>query len=240
MKYKEIHLGGINIALLDSQESLVEALVDIFRKKGFASLTAVNPEKIMSAMAREDVRAAILNSSIRYADGIGIVLAVRHKYGISTPRLPGCEVWEKLMEHAGQNDMPVYLVGAKDYVVKETREKLTANYETPIVGICDGYFKSDDEVIENIKKSGAKIVTVALGSPRQEQFIQKCKVNGIQAIYMGVGGTYDAYIGNVKRAPVIWQKLGLEWMYRLLKQPTRIGRQLNLLKFAYMALTNKL
>jgi UDP-N-acetyl-D-mannosaminouronate:lipid I N-acetyl-D-mannosaminouronosyltransferase len=102
-----------------------------------------------------------------------------------------------------------------------------------IVGSQDGYFKPEDRtaLFERIRLSGAKIVTVAMGSPKQEILMRDCRNVYPDALYMGVGGTYDVFTGHVKRAPKVWRELGLEWLYRLLSQPTRWRRQLKLLKF---------
>ncbi|VEC58725.1 UDP-N-acetyl-D-mannosaminuronic acid transferase [Escherichia coli] len=93
-----------------------------------------------------------------------------------------------------------------------------------IVGSQDGYFKPEQRqaLFERIHASGAQIVTVAMGSPKQEIFMRDCRLVHPDALYMGVGGTYDVFTGHVKRAPKIWQTLGLEWLYRLLSQPSRI------------------
>ena len=102
-----------------------------------------------------------------------------------------------------------------------------------IVGSQDGYFKPEQRqaLFERIHASGAQIVTVAMGSPKQEIFMRDCRLVHPDALYMGVGGTYDVFTGHVKRAPKIWQTLGLEWLYRLLSQPSRIKRQLRLLRY---------
>lgn len=95
------------------------------------------------------------------------------------------------------------------------------------------YFRAEDRqaLFERIRASGAKIVTVAMGSPRQEILMRDCREVYAHALYMGVGGTYDVFTGYVKRAPGIWQRLGLEWLYRLLSQPSRVTRQLRLLRY---------
>ncbi|WP_420068332.1 WecB/TagA/CpsF family glycosyltransferase, partial [Actinobacillus pleuropneumoniae] len=122
-----------------------------------------------------------------------------------------------------------------------TQQKLTA-WNVDIVGLQDGYFDNKEQraVIERIKRSGAKLVTVAMGSPKQEKFIADAAREYPDCLYMGVGGTYDVFIGKVKRAPKIWQDLGLEWLYRLLSQPTRWRRQVNLLRFLYYYCTKQL
>jgi UDP-N-acetyl-D-mannosaminouronate:lipid I N-acetyl-D-mannosaminouronosyltransferase len=145
-----------------------------------------------------------------------------------------------LMAEASIRQASVFLVGASAEVIKRTQIKLIEKYQTPIVGYQDGYFDDDLKLIEDIKVSGAKIITVAMGIPRQEQFIFKCRDAGINAIFMGVGGTYDVFTGNVKRAPLIWQNVGLEWLYRLLSQPTRWRRQVNLLRFVWLYMNKRL
>ena len=111
-----------------------------------------------------------------------------------------------------------------------------------LAGTQDGYFTAEqrDALFERIRDSGAKIVTVAMGSPKQEIFMRDCRKIHPDALYMGVGGTYDVFTGHVKRAPKVWQNMGLEWLYRLLSQPTRFRRQLKLLKFLGYYYGNKL
>jgi UDP-N-acetyl-D-mannosaminouronate:lipid I N-acetyl-D-mannosaminouronosyltransferase len=137
------------------------------------------------------------------------------------------------MQRAGREGTPVFLVGGKPEVLAETEQKLRSQWNVNLVGSQDGYFKPDqrEALFERIRASGAAIVTVAMGSPKQELLMRDCRKVYPQALYMGVGGTYDVFTGHVKRAPKVWQNLGLEWLYRLLSQPSRIGRQLKLLKF---------
>ena len=137
------------------------------------------------------------------------------------------------MERAGQEGTPVFLVGGKPQVLNETAAKLRQQWQVNIVGEQDGYFtpESQQALFGRIRDSGARIVTVAMGSPRQEVFMRDCRLVHPDALYMGVGGTYDVFTGHVKRAPQLWQRLGLEWLYRLLSQPSRITRQLRLLRY---------
>ena len=111
-----------------------------------------------------------------------------------------------------------------------------------IVGSQDGYFSADQrqQLFERVRDSGAKIVTVAMGSPRQEILMRDCRLVYPAALYMGVGGTYDVFTGHVHRAPKFWQNLGLEWFYRLLLQPSRIKRQFRLLRYLRWHYSGKL
>jgi UDP-N-acetyl-D-mannosaminouronate:lipid I N-acetyl-D-mannosaminouronosyltransferase len=146
------------------------------------------------------------------------------------------------MARAGQEGTPVFLIGGKPEILAQTEEKLRAQWNVNIVGSQNGYFTPEQRqpLFERVKASGAAIVTVAMGSPRQEVLMRDCRALYPHALYMGVGGTYDVFTGHVKRAPKFWQNTGLEWLYRLLLQPSRLGRQLKLLKYLRYHFTNQL
>jgi UDP-N-acetyl-D-mannosaminouronate:lipid I N-acetyl-D-mannosaminouronosyltransferase len=144
------------------------------------------------------------------------------------------------MAEAGRIGINVFLVGATPKVLAMTVEKLQSEYGVNVVGSHHGYFDNEDELINSIDKSKAQIVSVALGTPRQEEFMMKCKNQNIKALLMGVGGTYDVYTGIKSRAPKWYLKNNLEWLYRLYKEPTRAGRQTRLVKFAVLAAFGRL
>ncbi|WP_086107794.1 lipopolysaccharide N-acetylmannosaminouronosyltransferase [Xenorhabdus vietnamensis] len=198
------------------------------------TLVAINAEKVLTAEKDNELNELLDEAEYLYADGISIVRAIRRKYpDTDVSRIAGADLWEALMERAGQEGTPVFLIGGKPDVLAQTENKLCTQWNVNIVGSQDGYFTSEtrDEVFERIHASGAGIITVAMGSPKQEIFMRDCRKVHPDALYMGVGGTYDVFTGQVKRAPKIWQNLGLEWLYRLLSQPSRIRRQLKLLRF---------
>lgn len=207
------------------------------------TLVAINAEKILTAEDDEQIRGLITAAEYKYADGISVVRSIRKKFpGAVVNRVAGADLWEALMQRAGQEDIPVFLVGGKPEVLAQTEAKLRQLWQVNIVGSQDGYFTDEQRpaLFERIRESGAAIVTVAMGSPRQEILMQACREVYHQALYMGVGGTYDVFTGHVKRAPKVWQNFGLEWLYRLLSQPTRIKRQLRLLRYLRWHWTNKL
>ncbi|MBW5408522.1 lipopolysaccharide N-acetylmannosaminouronosyltransferase [Morganella morganii] len=207
------------------------------------TLVAINAEKVMTAEQDEALHTLLSHAEYLYADGISIVRAIRRKYPeADVSRIAGADLWEGLMERAGQENTPVFLVGGKPEVLAETEAKLKAQWNVNPAGTQDGYFTAEqrDTLFERIRDSGAKIVTVAMGSPKQEIFMRDCRKIHPDALYMGVGGTYDVFTGHVKRAPKVWQNMGLEWLYRLLSQPTRFRRQLKLLKFLGYYYGNKL
>lgn len=207
------------------------------------TLVAINAEKILTAEREPEVRALIKAAEFKYADGISVVRSIRRKYPVAqVTRVPGADLWEALMEKAGREGTPVFLVGGKPEILAQTEAKLRKLWQVNIVGSQDGYFKPEERqvIFERIRDSGAAIVTVALGSPRQEILMRDCRKVYPDALYMGVGGTYDVFTGHVKRAPKIWQRMGLEWLYRLLSQPSRIGRQIKLLRYLAWHYTNRL
>ena len=207
------------------------------------TLVAINAEKMLTLEDNAEVRELINAAEFKYADGISVVRSVRKKYPeANVSRVAGADLWEALMARAGAEGTPVFLVGGKPEVMAETVEKLRKQWNVNLVGTQDGYFTPDQlqAQYERIHASGAKIVTVAMGSPKQEILMRDCRQVHPDALYMGVGGTYDVFTGHVKRAPKVWQNLGLEWLYRLLSQPSRIKRQLRLLRYLRWHYTNNL
>lgn len=207
------------------------------------TLVAINAEKVLTAEDDEQTRGLIAAAEYKYADGISVVRSIRKKYPEAVVnRVAGADLWEALMVRAGQEGTPVFLVGGQPDVLAQAEAKLRQLWQVNIVGSQDGYFTDAQRpaLFERIRDSGAELVTVAMGSPRQEILMQACREVHPHALYMGVGGTYDVFTGRVKRAPKVWQKFGLEWLYRLLSQPTRIKRQLRLLRYQRWHLTGKL
>lgn len=225
----------------DMRHALDYLYADGKLKKG--TLVAINAEKMLTLEADAEVRTLIEAAELRYADGISVVRSIRKKYPqAQVSRVAGADLWEALMARAGKTGTPVFLVGGKPEVLAQTETKLRKLWNVNIVGSADGYFKPEarQALFERIHSSGAQIVTVAMGSPRQEILMRDCRRVHPDALYMGVGGTYDVFTGHVQRAPKAWQNLGLEWLYRLLSQPSRITRQLRLLRYLGWHYTGRL
>ncbi len=243
MLKREILVGGIPVLVHDNMNMAIESIFSPVENQvipGFA--VAINPEKVMRARMDSGLMATLLSASFRFADGIGVVWALRNKGAKKAARIPGCEFWIALMKKAGELHQPVFLVGAKPAVLNDVHEKLINTFSVNLVGKQDGFFldEQQDELIQRIKASSARIVTVAMGSPRQELFIHQCRQDYPDAFYMGVGGTYDVFSGNVKRAPDWACRLNVEWLYRLVSNPSRLGRQVVLLKYLGLLLIKRL
>lgn len=202
---------------------------ELMAQPGGHYVVTPNPEIVWLARKRPDLKGALNGADLVIPDGIGIIYAARI---LGTPlreRVPGIELAGKLLAHASESGLGVYLLGAKPGVAERAAENLKEAYPSlRIVGLGDGYFRDDAPVLESIRASGARLVLVCLGFPRQELWMAEHRTEVGQALMLGVGGSMDVFAGDVKRAPEAWRKAGLEWLYRLLQQPSRIKRMIKL------------
>lgn len=219
------HINGKRVFAFQSKEQLLSYLED---KKGI--LIALNAEKLNRTDPKLD---RLINENIGYPDGVGAVWALRRK-GLQSTKIAGAEFWLDIIRHYGKS-LTFYFIGSAPEVIEKTITKLRSEYPfIQIRGYRDGYLKEGDkeQLITDITEKRPDVVFVAMGSPKQE-FLMSEFMQHHQALYMGLGGSFDVYSGVKKRAPKLFINLGLEWFYRLLKEPTRISRQLNLLKFLF-------
>ena len=228
---KETYLG-VSVSPL-TYEGIITDLRIRMAAKEQSTIIAVNPEKIMTAQKNPQVKELINGSTFQIADGIGILLASKLKKGTITSRVTGVDMMARLLKFATTDNHAVYLYGAKKEVIDLAAEKIT--HDNPgirIVGTTDGYETDEEALVARIHASGAELLFVALGSPKQELWIQRNmeKLPNV-LVFQGVGGSFDVFSGTVKRAPKIFRKSGTEWLYRLMSDPSRLARQLNLPKF---------
>lgn len=227
-------INGVKVNGFNSKEDIINYA---FANKGI--LVAVNAEKIINAT---DKTRQIINNNISYPDGIGAVMALKHKGYKNAVKIPGCELWLDIVK-SSYKDKTFYLIGGTDDTIQNTKNKLIKDFKgINIIGYRNGFIKTEEErskLIEDIELKKPDIVFVAMGSPKQELLMQEM-LEKHKAVYQGLGGSFDVYIGKVERAPDWWLNNNLEWSYRLLKQPTRIKRQIHLLKFLILLKTNQI
>lgn len=225
MQQERVDLRGVLVYPFASFEDLLSY---VRGHKGI--LVAINAEKILHATPQTR---DIINRNIGYCDGAGAVMALKKK-GYNAVKLPGCELWLKIIEKTYKEGKTYYLVGGKQEVIDATVEKLKKEFDgINIVGYRNGYIKTDDErkaLIEEIAEKKPDVVFVAMGSPKQELLMEEMAERH-PAIYQGLGGSFDVYTGRVKRAPKWWVDHNLEFAYRLIKQPSRIKRQIHLARY---------
>lgn len=189
-------------------------------------IITANPETFMKAEQDEELNKMLLDQNITVVpDGIGIVKAARMLNYDVKERIPGIDIANKLLEYGNELRKTIYLFGAKKEVISSLKEVIKNNYPNlKIIGAKDGYEKDRDKVFKDIIKKEPDIVLVALGIPEQEKLIYKYLDKFKKGIFVGVGGSFDVISGHKKRAPKLFQKLNLEWLYRILKEPKRIKR----------------
>lgn len=219
-------MNGVEVSPFTSHEELLSY---VSSHKGI--LVAINAEKILHAT---DQTRSIINRNIGYCDGFGAVMALKKKGYKDVIKIPGCELWLRIIEMTYKQGKSYYLVGGKQAVIDQTVNKLKVDFPgINIANYRNGYIKSDEErnaLLDDIAAKRPDVVFVAMGSPKQELLMEEMAKRH-EAIYQGLGGSFDVYTGNVKRAPKWWVEHNLEWAYRLVKEPVRIKRQIHLVRF---------
>lgn len=200
-------------------------------------LVALNAEKLNKSNLE---LTKIINNNIGYPDGIGAVWALKRK-GLESTKIAGAEFWLDIIDkfHLTKS---FYLLGSSQKVIEKTVSLLKMRHKgIDIKGFRNGFIKEGEE--ENLVKeftiNKPDVIFVAMGSPKQELLMARL-IKEHPALYMGLGGSFDVYCGLKKRAPKVYQDLGMEWFYRLLKEPTRMSRQKSLVKFFFKIIFNRL
>jgi N-acetylglucosaminyldiphosphoundecaprenol N-acetyl-beta-D-mannosaminyltransferase len=208
-------------------------------KKAF--IVTANPEIVMHARTDTDYLYTLSKADYIIPDGIGVVIASRLKKQPLIERVPGFELMEELLALSNEHPIKVYIVGAKPEVLEKAVVNVKKKYPNlHLVGYHHGYFEDEnEEIIREIQESEPDLVLVALGFPRQEKWIKENMSRVHKGVFIGVGGSIDVLAGHVKRAPVIWQKVHLEWFYRLLQQPSRWRRMVVLPQFIFHVLKSR-
>ncbi len=219
----------------------VEKGAGILREEGFHYVVTPNPEIVTTARQREDYRRILNGASLVLPDGIGIVYAGKILQKPFKARVPGIDFAAGLLKVLAQTGTRLYLLGAKPGVAELAAQKLRETYPgLQICGTGDGYFQDNEAVIAALREARAQVVFVCLGAPRQEEWMAAWGEQSGATLMVGLGGALDVFSGQVQRAPEGWQKLGLEWLYRLTKEPKRIGRMAKLPLFLVSALGARL
>jgi N-acetylglucosaminyldiphosphoundecaprenol N-acetyl-beta-D-mannosaminyltransferase len=199
------------------------------------SILAVNPEKVMAARKNPALMKALRHAALLIPDGIGVVLAARMAGYRRVRRVPGIELMEAICIRAAEQGWPVFLLGARPDVNERAARALQQRFPRLVIaGRRDGFFKDEDNaaVVAQINRSGAVVVFVALGSPKQELWMERSRTLLEVGVCQGVGGSFDVFAGEVKRAPALFRRLNLEWFFRLVRHPSRLHRQSALPRFA--------
>ncbi len=189
---------------------------------------SMNVAKFVNMRTDPELEASVRGADIVSVDGMGILFAAR-LFGIPVPeRVAGIDLTEKVLEVCASHGFRPYLLGARPEVLYDAVANLTSRHPNlEFAGCHNGYFSNEEEqdVVAAIRDSGADCLFVAMPTPRKERFMaQHSKAMGVPFI-MGVGGSLDVLAGHVRRAPLVWQRSGFEWLYRTLQEPGRMWRR---------------
>ena len=210
-------------------EEAAAAGASLVEDQGFHYAVTPNPEFLLAARKDQPFRQALLDADLVLADGVGVVYSAKLLGRPLKGRVPGIEFAQALMGWMAKHGKRLFLLGAKPGVAELAAANLRDRYPGLILcGTHDGYFKEDEPVVQAIRESGADVVFVCLGAPKQEFWMAKHGPATGAHLMVGLGGSLDVFAGVVERAPEGFQKLGLEWLYRLMKEPKRFGRMAKL------------
>ena len=236
---EKINIRGVEFNNVTFEEA-VSLLLDAVREKKQTALFTPNSEIVQACIEKPELFDVINSAELIVPDGIGVVKAGRI---LRTPfkggRVAGYDLGRELIRRLDGTDAGVYFLGGKPGVAEAARDKLLEEHpNVRFVGCANGYFKKEgeesDAVIEAVNAAGTDVLYVCLGAPTQEKWIADNRVKMPDvSLFLGLGGSLDGYAGLVKRAPKIFIKLGLEWFYRLLKEPWRFKRMMKLPVFYF-------
>lgn len=234
-RVKIMNIPFINETKEEFLINYVQKAVDKHQKK---FIITANPEIVMKTKDDKAYKKIVQSADYVVPDGIGIILAAKRQKTPIKERIPGVELMEDMLIYANKHKKTCYFLGADQKVNKTLINKIAIKYPNLIIGGSHhGFFELDDlAIVEDVKQSDADFVFVALGFPRQENWIDKHFDTFNKGIFMGVGGSFDVLSGKVERAPKFWIKLNLEWLYRIIKQPSRLGRIFVVIKFMFLTL----
>lgn len=215
-----------------TKEQFVARAEEIIQAGEHGYCVTPNAEIVYEAVQDDSFRDLLNGASLVLPDGAGVVLGAKILGTPLTEKVAGIEFGEALCDLMAKTGGKVYLLGSKPGVAEQAGENLKKKYPgLNICGTADGYFKDETEVIQKINEAQPNILFVCLGAPKQEKFM-KNHLGEINAnLMLGLGGSLDGYAGVAKRAPRWMIKLNLEWLYRLIKEPSRLGRMMRLPKF---------
>ena len=225
MKIEVLGVAFDNVTM----EQAAEMGGKMLQEDRFHYVVTPNPEFILAAEKDESFRTVINAADLVIPDGIGVIYSAKILGTPLAERVPGIEFSAKMLEKLNEMGGRLFLLGAKPGVAEKAGENICAQYPNIVLcGTQDGYFKDEEDVILKVAAARPDLMFVCLGAPKQEKWMARWGQHSGAKLAIGLGGVLDVYAGNVERAPEAWQKLGMEWAYRLKKEPKRFGRMARL------------
>ncbi len=238
---KTASILGVHFHAVTLQQAVEIAMSRLrARQKGY--VVTPNPEIVDLCRQDREFMSVVNRATLVLPDGIGVIYAAKLLGEQLQGKVAGIDFAEALAAAMAREGMRLYLLGAKPGIAEKAGKKLCEKYPGLVLaGYHDGYFTDEQEAVDAVNDcGGADVVFVCLGAPKQEKFIAAHMEEIHATLFCGLGGSLDVFAGEAKRAPKLFIKLGLEWFYRLLKQPSRIGRMMKLPKFLLIVLWERL
>jgi N-acetylglucosaminyldiphosphoundecaprenol N-acetyl-beta-D-mannosaminyltransferase len=238
---ERLNIFGVPIDRVTMKQA-VEILKNFLQEDRLHIVATPNAEIVMMAQKDKEYMEILNNTDLNVPDGSGIVFASKVFKNPLSERVAGFDLMMEFIKDISSRNIKIYLLGSAPQIAEQARVNLEKLYPSvKIVGTHHGYFTDEEEnkIIEEINNKGTEVLFVALGAPKQEKWIYKNRNKLKVKIAMGVGGSFDVIAGKAKRAPYLYRKLGLEWLYRLIKEPWRYKRMMALPKFALKVLLHK-
>lgn len=230
---EKVNIRGILFDSVTMQEAVLRCETFLLQNREAKVIHTPNAEMVQMGVEDAEIRSLINSADLIVPDGAGVVLAAKILHRpLRGGKVAGIELCEQLLALSAKRGYGVYFLGGKPGVAAEAANRMAQKYEgLRIVGTHDGYFQNDAAIIEEINDSGASLLLVCLGVPKQERWMHAHR-DALQVSLMGgFGGSFDVFAGKVRRAPKFFLRCNLEWFYRLLCEPKRIGRMMKLPKF---------
>ncbi|SUY47240.1 WecB/TagA/CpsF family glycosyl transferase [Clostridium putrefaciens] len=225
------------------KKEILNGIEQIVSSEGCVHIVSGNPEVLYQGLFEKSLYENFTSKrSIIIPDGVGVIFSAKVKGLKVKEKIAGIEVMQDIISYCNKKDKSIYLLGSKESVVKRCKTNIESTYKNiKVVGYKDGYFDLDncDDIIEDINKCNPDVLFVAMGCPRQERFIIRYMDKLPCKVFMGVGGSFDILAGELKRAPKWMITFGIEWLYRILKEPFRIKRMKSIPKFMIRAIIGK-
>ena len=220
-----------------TMDEAVAQAVENLQSKRRCMVVTPNAEIAQSCVTDNRLREIVRKAGLVLPDGIGVIYASRILKKPLKQRVPGVEFGENLVSALRDTGKTIFFLGGKPGVAEEAAHRLQVKYPgLKVAGTKDGYFQREEEAVEAVQQAKPDVLFVCLGSPKQEYFMADHFDQLGATLMVGLGGSLDVYAGKVERAPALFRKLGLEWFYRLLRQPSRLGRMMKLPQYLWQSI----
>ena len=237
-----VNIMGVSVVPFETYDHALDCVDEAIAAKRKSFWVAINPIKVYNSWHQPELRDLLRRTDVGFCDGVGVSVASRILNGHHIKRITGCDLFFRLLVRAAQKQWRVYLLGASPESNAAARRRLQQTYPgLRIVGWKSGYFEDSEKVVEDINASKADVLFVAMGSPKQEEWLARYWKIIEASFCMGVGGSFDIASGRLRRAPKIFRLTGTEFLFRLALEPRkRLSNQKVLLSFLFQVLGRRL